>query len=61
MEVEMNKAWREENIRRVKQMSKWYYEDGRDKEDHPQHGLYTGLAAKYSEEQCKLPQPTPST
>ena len=57
----MNKAWREENIRRVKQMSKWYYEDGRDKEDHPQHGLYTGLAAKYSEEQCKLPQPTPST
>ncbi len=57
----MNKAWREENVRRVKQMSKWYYEDGRDKPEHPQHGLYTGLAAKYSEEPCKDPQPTLST
>ncbi len=61
MDVVMDRAWREENVRRVKQMSKWYYEDGRDKPEHPQHGLYTGLAAKYSEKPCKDPQPTPST
>ena len=57
----MDKAWRDENARRVKQMDIWFKQDGRDKPDHPQAGTYTGLAAKYSEKLCKDPQPTPST
>ena len=35
--------WRRENERRVKDLNKRYKEDGRDKEDHPLHGLFTGL------------------
>jgi len=27
-------------------MERWYILDGRHRYDHPQHGLYTGLAAK---------------
>ena len=61
MEFVMDRAWREENARRVEQMAVWYLKDGRDKEDHPKHGLYTGLSAKYSEKSCKDPQPTPSS
>ena len=61
MEVVMDRAWREENVRRVKQMAIWYKQDGRDKPDHPQSGTYTGLAAKYSKKPCKESQPTPST
>lgn len=30
-----------------------YLEDGRDRHDHPLHGLYTGLAQQYS---CTSPQ-----
>jgi hypothetical protein len=29
-------------------MERLYKIDGRDNRDHPQHGIYTGLAAKYS-------------
>ena len=61
MDFVMDKAWREENVRRVEQMAIWYKQDGRDKPDHPQAGLYTGLRQKYAPEQCKESQPTPST
>ena len=30
-------------------MSELYMYDGRDKRDHPMHGLYTGLAQKYQQ------------
>ena len=61
MDVVMDKAWPEENVRRVKQMAIWYEQDGRDNPEHPQSGTYTGLAAKSSEKTCKESQPTPST
>ena len=30
-------------------MSELYFYDGRDKRDHPLHGLYTGLFQKYQQ------------
>tara|TARA_R100000479_G_scaffold174523_2_gene122929 strand:- start:45 stop:227 length:183 start_codon:yes stop_codon:yes gene_type:complete len=30
-------------------ISELYMYDGRDKRDHPMHGLYTGLAQKYQQ------------
>ena len=36
----------EEDRQRVMNMERWYIMDGRHRPDHPQHGLYTGLAAK---------------
>lgn len=33
----------EQNAARAAFMEKLFFLDGRDKEDHPQHGLYTGL------------------
>jgi len=44
MTSSFGKDWNEENKRRVKLLSIWYLEDGRDNPEHPQHGLYTGLA-----------------
>lgn len=41
---EMNREWREENARRVENIKVWYTDDGREDENHPKHGLYTGLA-----------------
>ena len=38
--------WLEEDRQRVLNMERWYILDGRHRYDHPQHGLYTGLAAK---------------
>ena len=32
----------------VERLERLYYIDGRDKKDHPQHGIYTGLSAKYN-------------
>ena len=29
-------------------LERLYFIDGRDKKEHPQHGIYTGLTAKYS-------------
>ena len=36
----------EKDRQRVLNMERWYILDGRHRYDHPQHGLYTGLAAK---------------
>ena len=38
--------WVEEDRQRVLNMERWYILDGRHRPDHPQHGIYTGLAAK---------------
>ena len=38
--------WLEEDRQRVMNMERWYILDGRHRPDHPQHGIYTGLAAK---------------
>jgi len=35
--------WIEEDRERVMIMDRWYVLDGRHREDHPLHGLYTGL------------------
>jgi hypothetical protein len=34
---------------RVKWLNCLFMHDGRDKRDHPMHGLYTGLAQKYQQ------------
>tara|TARA_Y100000361_G_scaffold115367_1_gene106051 strand:+ start:1426 stop:1605 length:180 start_codon:yes stop_codon:yes gene_type:complete len=34
---------------RVKWLAELYVYDGRDKRDHPMHGIYTGLAQKYQQ------------
>jgi len=34
---------------RIKWLDCLYLHDGRDKKDHPSHGVYTGLAAKYQQ------------
>ena len=43
MDFVMDRAWREENNRRVKRMNELFQLDGRDKKDHPKAGLFTGL------------------
>ena len=43
MDFVMDRAWREENTRRVKRMNELYKLDERDKKDHPKAGLFTGL------------------
>ena len=40
------REWLEEDRQRVLDMERWYVLDGRHSYDHPQHGVYTGLAAK---------------
>lgn len=32
---------------RVARMEDWYFQDGRDQEDHSMRGLFTGLYQKY--------------
>jgi hypothetical protein len=34
---------------RQRWLNELYMYDGRDKRDHPMHGLYTGLAQKYQQ------------
>lgn len=34
---------------RVQWLNELYLYDGRDKRDHPMHGLFTGLARKYQQ------------
>jgi len=34
---------------RVQWLNELYLYDGRDKRDHPMHGLFTGLASKYQQ------------
>ena len=43
MTVVMDRAWREENERRVKRMDELFKLDQRDDPSHLKHGLYTGL------------------
>ena len=41
-----------EDVTAMKSRALWleelYFLDGRDRADHPQHGLFTGLAQKYN-------------
>jgi hypothetical protein len=37
------------NNNRVQWLNELYLYDGRDKRDHPMHGLFTGLARKYQQ------------
>ena len=39
----MDRAWREENIRRVKRMTELYKLDNRDDPSHRKAGTYSGL------------------
>jgi len=41
--------WLEEDRKRVLDMERWYVLDGRHHQDHPMHGIYTGLSAKADE------------
>ena len=49
MKLEMGKKWAEEQRQRTLRMDRLYVLDGRHRPDHPQHGLFTGLAAKAEE------------
>ena len=49
MKLEMGKKWAEEQRQRGLRMDRLYVLDGRHRSDHPQHGLFTGLAAKAEE------------
>jgi hypothetical protein len=49
MKLEMGKEWAEEQRQRGLRMDRLYVLDGRHRSDHPQHGLFTGLAAKAEE------------
>ena len=42
MTVVMDRAWRDENERRVKRMDELFKHDQRNDPKHPRHGLYTG-------------------
>ena len=44
MTSSFGRDWIQENERRVKLLNIWYLEDGRENPNHPQHGLFTGLA-----------------
>tara|TARA_Y100001973_G_scaffold46219_1_gene68910 strand:+ start:342 stop:524 length:183 start_codon:yes stop_codon:yes gene_type:complete len=43
--------WIKEDEKRMKLLNIWYLEDGRNNPDHPQHGVFTGLAEKYKNRQ----------
>ena len=43
MTAVMDRAWREENIRRVKRMDELYKLDQRDDPSHPKSGTFSGL------------------
>jgi hypothetical protein len=40
-------TWRAEDEKRIQWLEKLYFNYGRHKKDHPQHGTYTGLVAKH--------------
>ena len=54
MKLEMGKEWAEEQAQRAIRMNNLYVLDGRHRPDHPQHGIYTGLAAKAEELEAEL-------
>ena len=49
MSTVMGPKWVEENRQRALRMQRLFVLDGRHRPDHPQAGLYTGLAAKAEE------------
>jgi hypothetical protein len=46
MMQKMGAKWAEEQRQRTLRLDRLYVLDGRHHSDHPQHGLYTGLAEK---------------
>ena len=54
MKLEMGKEWAEEQRQRSLRMQRLYVLDGRHRSDHPEHGLFTGLAAKAEELEAEL-------
>jgi hypothetical protein len=40
-----------EQLARQQQLEAWYEADGRHDHAHPDHSIYTGLAAKYAEQE----------
>lgn len=42
----------QEQNQRMERLNRLYFEDGRDKATHPQHGLFTGLHAAVTKEVC---------
>jgi len=49
MSTVMGPQWVEENRQRTLRMQRLFVLDGRHRSDHPQAGLYTGLAEKAEE------------
>ena len=49
MKLEMGPEFVREQRKRVQRMQNLYVLDGRHRPEHPQHGLFTGLAAKAEE------------
>ena len=54
MSTVMGKEWVKEQHERTLRMDRLYVLDGRHREDHPQHGLFTGLAEKAEELEKEL-------
>jgi len=40
-----------EQLARQQQLEAWYEADGRNDVNHPMHGIYTGLAEKYHQQE----------
>lgn len=45
-----NPEWRAEDEQRVRTLDELYFQDGRDKRDHPMHSTYTGLWQQHQEQ-----------
>ena len=54
MKLEMGKEFVKEQMERVQRMQNLYVLDGRHRSDHPEHGLFTGLAEKAEELESEL-------
>ena len=54
MKFEMGPKFVKEQRERAQRMQNLYVLDGRHRSDHPQHGLFTGLAAKAEELEAEL-------
>ena len=54
MRTVMGPEWVKEQSERMQRMERLYVLDGRHLNDHPQHGLYTGLYEKAEELEKEL-------
>jgi len=54
MKLEMGPKFVKEQRERVQRMQNLYVLDGRHRPEHPQHGLFTGLADKAKELEADL-------